>query len=64
MNAAEGKKELVEIVEKWSKEHPLVTNGGKVMRTLPVEAIVDDESMDEVTIRVPRKWWDAEYKGM
>ena len=53
----------VATVEKWGKDHPPVTNGGELMRSLPVEAIVDDERMDEVTIRVPRKWWDAEYKG-
>lgn len=53
---------VVDVVQKWSAEHPLVTNGSEMMRSLPVEAIVDDERMDEVTIRVPRKWWDAEWK--
>lgn len=54
--------EMVAVVQKWSKEHPLVTNGGEVMRMLPEEAIVSDEWLNTVTIRVPRKWWDAEYK--
>ena len=53
---------LVAVVEKWSKENPVVTNGDEVMKLLPVEVKVYDEYTDDVTIRVPRKWWDAEYK--
>lgn len=56
-------KELVEIVEKWSKENPLMTNGRKMMKTLPAVAIVDDGKIDTITINFPRKWWEAEYKG-
>lgn len=56
----------VATVEQWSKEHPMVTNGKKML-----ELIGGEESQWEgggtvngmVQIRVSKKWWDAEYKG-
>jgi hypothetical protein len=55
---------LVEIVEKWSTEHPLVTNGQKVKELLPEVAVFNTNSTTYVTIDIPYYWWDAEYKGM
>lgn len=55
---------ILELVEQWSAEHPLVTNGSELMKILPTEAIIDDERIDTVIINIPRKWWDAEQKGV
>lgn len=61
--------ELVAIVEKWSKEHPLVTNGDKVMEIIkdagvPVTARgFGFDPLNTVHIAVSEDWWDAEYKG-
>lgn len=66
----------VAIVEKWSKEHPVVTNGLKVHEMIPgnerstVFKEADSNlkgcgfitSEDYVEMRVRKSWWDAEYK--
>lgn len=67
---------LVDVIEKWSKEHPVVTNGQKVLEMIPDDVrsttyhsalehghpnqIVSE---DYVKIRIKRSWWDAEYKA-
>ena len=56
---------MVAAVEQWSKDHPLVTNGQKVMELIPREARFMDYVMDEdreIYFRINRDWWDAEYK--
>ena len=71
-----GPEEMVAIVEQWSKEHPLVTNGDKVWEMIPgdVRSTVKREaedgfpisapcSKDHYVITVTADWWDAEYKG-
>lgn len=58
----------VEIVEKWSREHPLTTNGMKVLEF--IHGNVRDTTIiknypstkDYVEICVEKSWWDAEYK--
>lgn len=66
----------VAIVEKWSEEHPVVTNGLKVHEMIPgnerstVFKEADSNlkgcgfitSEDYVQILVSKSWWDAEYK--
>ena len=47
------RKEAVEIVEKWSKEHPIVKNWQKFQE-------VFGTAIDPVTATVD--WWSAEYK--
>ena len=63
--------EMVAKVEKWSKEHPLVTNGDKVMEIIkdagvPVTArgsgFDREDPVNTVHIAVSEDWWDAEYK--
>ena len=64
--------EIVAVVEKWSKENPLVTNGDKVMEIIkdagvPVTArgsgFDREVPLNTVHIVVSENWWDAEYKG-
>ena len=68
--------EAVAIVEKWSEEHPLVTNGMKVWELIPgyvrstnsrpakenalLGQIVESEYIE---LLVSKSWWDEEYKG-
>lgn len=55
-------REMVAAVEKWSEEHPVVTNGIKVLEMIPaVERSVNNKGYIEICIR--KSWWDAEYKG-
>ena len=67
---------LVAAVEKWSKEHPVVTNGLKVHEMIPgnerstvfkeadsnIKGCGFITSEDYVEMRVRKSWWDAEYK--
>ena len=54
-------KNLVVAVERWSCEHPVVTNGMKVLEMIPaVERSVNNKGYIEICIR--KSWWDAEYK--
>lgn len=56
--------EAVPIVEKWSEEHPLVTNGMKVMELIPDNSrLTNDTGEDNVQMVIARGWWDAPYKG-
>lgn len=58
--------EMVKVVEKWSKEHPVVTNGKKMLELIAGEASQWESGgtlNGMVEIRVSKKWWDAEYKG-
>ena len=68
--------EFVALIEKWSNEHPEVTNGMKVLELIPEnqratafkEAVQDFiglgliTSEDYVQILISKSWWDAEYK--
>ena len=55
---------VVPIVEKWSEEHPLVTNGMKVMELIPDNSrLTNDTGEDNVQMVIARGWWDAPYKG-
>lgn len=70
-------REMAAIVEKWSEESPLVTNGMKVLEMIPANerSTTSKEadsnlkgcgfitSEDYVEMRVRKSWWDAEYKG-
>lgn len=66
----------VEIVEKWSEEHPVKTNGMKVWELIPgyvrstnsrpakenaLPGQIDES--EYIELRVSKSWWDAEYKG-
>ena len=65
---------IIKAIEKWSKEHPIVTNGDKVHELIPsyMRSITYNDkdkdfpfgirAEDYVQILIPRKWWDAEYK--
>lgn len=57
---------LVDVIEKWSKEHPLITNGDVLKEMLPDGSSVNDQynaMADHIFIEVPKDWWKAEYKG-
>lgn len=62
MTTNDERKELVDAVEKWSYEHPIVTNGMKFKECVPYDKISISTDSPFVTIRVGRNWWDAEYK--
>ena len=61
--------EQVKAVEAWSKEHPLTTNGMKVLEF--IHGNVRDTTIikkypstkDYVEICIEKSWWDAEYEG-
>lgn len=56
---------MVDVVQKWSKENPVVTNGKKILELIAGEASQWESggtSKGMVQIRVSKKWWDAEYK--
>lgn len=71
-NPSHGTAEEVAAVEKWSEEHPLVTNGQKVQELIPYTALlrswasaIGNEPIDDsdvVKMIIPRDWWDAPYK--
>lgn len=52
--------EAVAIVGKWSREHPLMTNGDKIMELAEYAAKLANEYT--VSLHFDRQWWDAEYK--
>ena len=60
--------ELVKAVEAWSKEHPIMTNGMKVLELIPSDVSnttitrVYPSTKDYVKIYIEKSWWDAEYK--
>ena len=54
--------DMVSAVEKWSEEHPLVTNGMQMEELLPPNTTIR-EGFKRIFIEVPRDWWDAEPKG-
>ena len=65
--------EAVEFVEKWSKEHPIKTNGVEFLKVFPDAVVCDcnDEYVyvrnkklgtDIAEIRIPRSWWDSEVE--
>ena len=62
-------KELVKAVEEWSEEHPIITNGMKVLELIPSDVSnttitrVYPSTKDYVKIYIEKSWWDAEYKG-
>ena len=53
-------KEAVEIVEKWSKEHPKITNGMKFEEVFGFKISRSNESGDYLYL--PENWLDQEYK--
>ena len=70
--------DVVSAVEKWSKEHPLVTNGDMVWKLIPSDVRSTEKrgarddfpysenapcAKDHYVITVTADWWDAECKG-
>ena len=63
MTTNDERKELVDAVEKWSKEHPIVTNGRKIMEMIPSDKLGSIfRNTEGVTLYIDKSWWDAEYK--
>lgn len=64
-NECEYPEELVTAVEQWGKEHPLVTNGQKVMELVGYngKAWTNDGDEGYVIVKIREDWWDAENKG-
>lgn len=62
--------DLIELVEKWAKEHPIETNGSKFLKNYPKAEIYnyDDEFIFirlggvENYIKMPRTWWESEVE--
>lgn len=52
--------EAVEIVEKWSKEHPKITNGMKFEEVFGFKISRSNESGEYLYL--PENWLDQEYK--
>ena len=63
--------ELIEFVEKWAKEHPIVTNGSRFLKNYPEADIYgcDDEFIYikfpfshgvEDCAKIPKTWWESE----
>lgn len=63
MTTNDERKGLVDAVEKWSKEHPIVTNGRKIMEMIPNDKLGSIfRNTEGVTLYIDKSWWDAEYK--
>lgn len=58
---AEDAKDVVAAVEKWSREHPVVTNGQKIVELMTGERCIERTPYC-VSIHVNADWWDAEYE--
>lgn len=58
---AEKAEEAVAAVERWSREHPVVTNGQKIVELMTGERCIERIPYC-VSIHVNADWWDAEYK--
>ena len=56
--------ELVKVVEEWSKEHPLYTNGRKFIEEYKdvITSTKREDSGNLIKIYMYASWWDAEYK--
>lgn len=55
----------VEIVEKWSKEHPVQTNADKfkeVFGWVGIDDLVEEDEYGCINA-VPSSWWRDEYKA-
>lgn len=62
---ADKAEEAVAAVEKWSKEHPVMTNGRKLSEMLGNNKrnfTRRNEGKPYVEIWIDAEWWDAEYK--
>ena len=59
--------DIVSAVEKWSAEHPLVTNGEAavgMMEKMDAPYIrCRKNEVGQVEMILDASWWDAEYKG-
>lgn len=56
--------DIIDIVEKWSEEHPRITNGDVLHDNLPLGTSIDyKSSQGRVRVEIPTEWWNAEYEG-
>ena len=60
-------REMVAAVEKWSKEHPLKTNGMVILEKLammdvPCVGTAMNGLKQKMEIEIDAEWWVAEYK--
>lgn len=60
-------REMVAIVEKWSEEHPLKTNGMVIIEKLgrmgvPCVGTAMNGLKQKMEIEIDAEWWNAEYK--
>lgn len=62
MTTNDERKELVDAVEKWSKEHSIMTNGRKIVEMIPNDKLGSIVRNKDVTLYIDKSWWDAEYK--
>lgn len=59
--------EVIELIEKWTKEHPAITNKEKIEELFGVK--IDPEleckpgGCTGTSCEECRKWWSEEYKG-
>lgn len=64
---AEEAKEVVAIVEKWSREHPKIVNGARVIENIkemgaPRVTFFPYDTND-ICVYFDKDWWDAPYGG-
>ena len=56
----------VAAVEKWSKEHPIKTNGGRFLydnrEHIRTYHRWDNGCKPYIEVHIEAEWWDAEYK--
>jgi len=60
-------KEAVACVERWSLEHPLLTNARKFEETFGLKLGKNPKKIvasynGEIFIPIPDEWWDTEYE--
>ena len=60
------RKELVAVVEKWSKEHPIKTNGMRFLddnrEYIRTYHRWENDCKPYIEVHIEADWWDAEYK--
>lgn len=66
MTTNDERKELVDAVEKWSKEHHIKTNGMRFLddnrEYIRTYHRWDNGCKPYIEVQIEADWWDAEYK--
>ena len=59
----------IDVINRWSKEHPIEYNRDVIMRLLPVDKCSISHRNKgngnwEVVLYIPEEWWSSEFRGV